>query len=407
VPGPAAKLDEQKLDQMMAPIALYPDQLLSQILMASTYPLEVVEAARWTHEPAHRQLHGDTLFKAMKDKGWDPSVMALVPFTKVLDMMNERLDWMTSLGAAFVAQQADAMAAVQRLRRLAMAAGSLKQTPQCHCVIGTQGETITIAAAQTGPVCIPTYNTHVVYGHWPYPAYPPVVFPAPAGVAWVPGAWIGYYPVADLAWAGPLWGWGRIDWLASRIIVDPARYAFLATRDPGFSGGVWRFDPARRGAVTALAATGAFHAAAAANRAAAAAPDAAMFRAGRNLAGARAFGRAPFAARSGGGRFAGAAIAPGRAFASRHFAGRGRFRAGGMPYAARGGGRFGGFRGARGGHFGAAHFGGFGGGGAHFGGPASFGLGGGGGHGGGHFGGGHFGGGHGGGGHGGGGRHGH
>jgi hypothetical protein len=386
-PAPApAKFTKEQLDQLVAPIALYPDQLLSQILMASTYPLEVVEAARWAREPANRALKGDALAEALKAKGWDPSVMALVPFREVLAILDSRLDWMRSLGAAFVAQQGDVMTAVQRLRHLAMAAGNLKTTPHCHCVVATEGETITIAAAQPGPVCIPAYRSRVAYGAWPYPAYPPVEFPVPVGIGFLPGAYIGFYPGIDVAWYGPLWGWGGFDWGAGRVIVDPGRYGVLAVGGLAFAGGVWAHDPRRWGSVGSLNAG---------------AGRVGVGRAGvvaAGVGGAAVIGGA--AAIHGRGRGAGTQVFRGGSRAAAH----GGFR--GAQGGARAAHGFGGPRG--GGHGGPGHFaggprgGGGPHGGGHFGGPAHVAMGGGGPHGGGGHGGG-GGGGHG----GGGGGHGH
>src|SRR5260370_15447478 len=129
----AAHLTQAELAQLLSPIALYPDQLLSQILMASTYPLDVVEAARWVHDPAHRRLKGGALEAALRDKQWDPSVKALVPFPHVLDMMSTRIEWTQKLGAAVVAQQADVMNEVQQLRQQAVAAGPLQSLPPSPC----------------------------------------------------------------------------------------------------------------------------------------------------------------------------------------------------------------------------------------------------------------------------------
>src|SRR5258708_15148160 len=290
VPAPP-RFSQEQLDQLVAPVALYPDQLLSQILMASTYPLEVVEAARWAREPANRALKDDALAEALKAKGWDPSVMALVPFREVLAVLDSRLDWMRSLGSAFVAQQGEVMAAVQRLRHLAMAAGNLKTTPQCHCVVGTEGETITIAVVQSGPVCIPVYRSRVAYGAWPYPAYPPIEFPVPVGIGFLPGAYIGFYPGIDVAWYGPLWGWGGFDWGAGRILVDPGRYGFLAAGGIGFAGGVWAHDPLRWGAIGSFNASagrfGAGRAGAVAVGGAAAIGGAAVIRGRGNVAGSQ------------------------------------------------------------------------------------------------------------------------
>src|ERR1700751_1821445 len=143
---------------------------LAQILMAATYPLEVVEVARWVSAPANRTLTGGALTNALQAQNWDPSIKALVPFPRVLANMSDQLQWTQNLGNAFLAQQADVMAAVQALRHEAMEAGNLKQTPQCRCVIQRSGETIAILPAEPQVVCVPVYSP-VVYGGWPSPAY--------------------------------------------------------------------------------------------------------------------------------------------------------------------------------------------------------------------------------------------
>jgi hypothetical protein len=140
-----------------------------------------------------------------------------------------RLQWTEQLGNAFLAQQADVMAAVQSLRHETMAAGNLKQTPQCRCVIQTSGETISILPAEPHVVCVPVYSP-AVYGAWPYPAYPPYSFPIPAGFAYEPGFWIGFGPPIVLASLGPLWGWGWVDWvhddIALPVVARPSRAAY-------------------------------------------------------------------------------------------------------------------------------------------------------------------------------------
>jgi hypothetical protein len=235
-----------QLDQIVAPIALYPDQLLGQILMASTYPLEVVEAARWVALPANQALKGDALTDALNAQNWDPSVKALVPFPRVLEIMNTRIEWTEQLGNVFLAQQADVMDAVQRLRKQAMAAGNLKTTPQCGCRVETNGDTIAIQLANPRVVCVPVYHSAEVYGAWPYPLYPPVDFPPPVGFAFAPGLFIGFGGAIELAAYGPIWGWGNLDWAGRRIVVDPALYAAIGG-GAILAGNVWMHNSAHRG----------------------------------------------------------------------------------------------------------------------------------------------------------------
>ena len=215
--------------------------------MASTYRLEVVEAARWVSAPQNQTIKGEALTNALQAQNWDPSVKALVPFPWVLENMSNQLQWTEELGNAFLAQQADVMAAVQRLRHEAMAAGNLKQTPQCRCVVQVSGDTISILPAEPQVVCVPVYRP-TVYGSWPYPAYPPDYFPIPVGFAYEPGFWIGFEPPIELAFFGPLWGWGRVDWGHHDIAVDPGHYG-VVSGGAAFTGGVWVHDPAHRGGV--------------------------------------------------------------------------------------------------------------------------------------------------------------
>jgi hypothetical protein len=245
---PAPQLSEAQLDQLVAPVALYPDPLLAQILMASTYPLEVVEAARWVDAPANQALTGDALTAALQRQDWDPSVKALAPFPRVLDTMNNQLRWTEDLGNAFLAQQGGVMAAVQDLRHQAMAAGSLKETPQCRCVIRVSGATVAILPAEPQVVCVPVYSPRV-YGRWSYPTYPPDYFSVPVGFAYPPGFWIGFQPPIVLASFGPLWGWGWVDWGRRDIAVDSGRWALASGGRAPFSGNVWVHNPAHRGGV--------------------------------------------------------------------------------------------------------------------------------------------------------------
>jgi hypothetical protein len=129
----------EQLDQLLAPIALYPDALLAQILMAATYPLEIVKADRWLQDPAHANSQGDQLAAAIEAETWDPSVKSLVPFPRILRMMDGALDWTDQLGNAVVAQQGDVMDAIQRLRHQAAAAGTLWSNAETGFASGFEG----------------------------------------------------------------------------------------------------------------------------------------------------------------------------------------------------------------------------------------------------------------------------
>ena len=249
--APAPQYSAAQLDQLVAPIALYPDVLLGQILMASTYPLEVVEAARWVQEPANAALKGDALTSALDPLDWDPSVKALVPFPSVLRMMDKQLDWTQRLGDAFLAQQADVMDAVQRLRRQALAAGTLKSTPQQ--TVTDESGTIYIAPASPVVVYVPAYDPGVVYAPWPYPDYPPYYFPPlPAYYYGYYGPSVGIYFSVGFPIIFPFWGWGHVDWHLHSIHVDPHRVNQINHHHnerfhrPPFEGRDWQHDPQHR-----------------------------------------------------------------------------------------------------------------------------------------------------------------
>ena len=201
----AATFKPEELDQMLAPVALYPDSLLSQVLMAATYPLEVVEAARWSK--ANPALKGDAAVSAVKDKDWDVSVKSLVAFPDVLGQMNDHLDWTQKLGDAMLGQQQDVADSVQRLRAQAAAAGNLQSTPQQTVSTEGSGDSVQYVIAPTNPdvIYVPAYNPAWVYGAWAYPAYPPVYYP-------FAGALVrGFFWGVGFAAAGALfggWNWG-------------------------------------------------------------------------------------------------------------------------------------------------------------------------------------------------------
>ncbi len=220
--GKAATFKPEELEQIVAPIALYPDSLLAQIFMASTYPLEIVEAARWSKE--HPDVKGDAVQKEMEKQTWDPSVKSLANFPDVLAMMNEKLDWTQKLGDAFLAQQKDVMDAVQRLRVKAKDEGNLKsskeQTVKTEPAPAGSATTSTIIIEPADPqvVYVPTYNPTVVYGAWPYPAYPPYYYYPPA---YVPGAAFFSFSFGVMV-GGALWG--DCDWGHGDVDIDVDRY---------------------------------------------------------------------------------------------------------------------------------------------------------------------------------------
>jgi uncharacterized membrane protein YgcG len=230
-PAPAAKsapaapaaasakaFSQQELDELLAPVALYPDALLAQVLMASTYPLEVVEAARW--QKANPSLKDKALEDALQKQSWDPAVKSLTAVPQVLTMMNEKLDWTQKLGDAFLAQQADVMKTTQNLRAKAQTAGNLKSTPEQTVKTEKEGDKTVYIIESPKPevVYVPTYNPATVYGTWWYP-YPPPYYYYPPGYV---------YGGAGLAFAtGVVVGaaiWGNCNWGGNEININRTNY---------------------------------------------------------------------------------------------------------------------------------------------------------------------------------------
>ncbi|MGO4391711.1 DUF3300 domain-containing protein [Variovorax sp. M-6] len=225
----AQTFSREQLDQMMAPIALYPDSLLSQVLMAATYPADVADAAKWSK--ANPNQKGDAALKAVANQPWDPSVQSLVAFPQALQMMGDQPDWVQNLGDAFLASSKDVLDSAQRLRSQAQKAGSLKSSEQQKVIVEqepqTQQTVIKIEPANPEVVYVPAYNPAVVYGTWPYPAYPPYYYP-PAPY---------YYPGAALA-TGIAFGvgvaataalWGNTNWGGGNVNVNVNRYNSVNT----------------------------------------------------------------------------------------------------------------------------------------------------------------------------------
>ena len=245
--GPTFKPEE--IEALVAPIALYPDSVLSQVLMASTYPLEVVHAARWLK--ANPNLKGEAAVKAVGDKPWDVSVKSLVAFPQILEPMNDKLDWTQRLGDAFLAQQKEVLDGVQRLRAKAQEKGNLKSTEQQKVIVepaptGSTQQTIIIEPANPQVIHVPAYDPSTVYGYWGYPAYPPYYWPPyPAyypGYAFGAGIAFGF----GLAVAGAIFG--NCNWGGGDVNINVNRATNI---DRNFDrskaqGGRWQHDASHR-----------------------------------------------------------------------------------------------------------------------------------------------------------------
>lgn len=221
-PGAAtSQLTAAQLAQLVAPIALYPDELLADVLMASTYPVEVVEAARWVD--ANKSLTGTDLTSALDQQDWHAGVKSLVATPSVLDMMSNQLGWTQQLGAAVLGQQSAVMAAVQELRAKAQAANELQSNDQQTVSAESQGsqQVIVIKPTNPGVVYVPYYDPAVVYGRWAYPDYLPYYWAPPVGVALGRGLAFGVgFSIGDPMWHG-YWGgyWGGFDWGHGNLVV--------------------------------------------------------------------------------------------------------------------------------------------------------------------------------------------
>ncbi|MFF7110186.1 DUF3300 domain-containing protein [Pseudomonas sichuanensis] len=264
-PGPAAPepaatkqavFTQEQLDQMLAPIALYPDPLLAQVLMASTYPGEVAEAVNWSK--AHPDAKGDDAVKQVASQPWDPSVQALVAFPQVLATLGQDPVWVQRLGDAFLAQPDDLMNGVQRLRQQAKAAGNLQSNQYQNVTVQAapasqsapaSNQTIIIQPADPQTVYVPTYNPTTTYGTWAYPASPPVYYPPPPA----------YYPGQALV-AGLAFGtgvaivaslWGDCDWNNHDVDIDVNRYNSINRNNQinNISNNKWQHNPVHRDGV--------------------------------------------------------------------------------------------------------------------------------------------------------------
>ncbi|MGE5893828.1 MAG: DUF3300 domain-containing protein, partial [bacterium] len=211
----APKFKKEELAQMLAPIALYPDDLVSQILMATTYPIEIVQADRWVQQ--HKDLKGDALAKALEKESWDPSVKSLVNFPSVLSALSQKLDITTKIGDAFLVQQKDVMDTIQELRKKAYDAGNLKTTKEQ--TVEVEKETIIIQPSNPEVIYVPSYSPTVVYGVWMYPAFPPYYYYPPP-----PPVYPAYHFAVGVA-IGVAWGyaWGHCNWHGGNVNINVNR----------------------------------------------------------------------------------------------------------------------------------------------------------------------------------------
>ncbi|MBV8335878.1 MAG: DUF3300 domain-containing protein [Alphaproteobacteria bacterium] len=235
----------EQLDQLVAPIALYPDPLLAQVLMAATYPLEIVRARRWLQDSSHADLRGTQLAATLQTEPWDPSVKSLVAFPQILRMMDDRLQWTEELGNAFLAQQGDVMDAIQRLRQQAAAAGTLWSNAQQR--VTTEGQGIVIEPANPALTYPPVYNPDLVYGPWLYPDYPPpdivpsdydLGFGLPFGI----GFGIGYVVIQPFRCA--------FDWTRRQLLLHTDKRNAFDPDEQAPRPDIWQHDPAHRHGVT-------------------------------------------------------------------------------------------------------------------------------------------------------------
>jgi hypothetical protein len=232
-------LAPEQLEALVAPIALYPDPLLANVLAASTYPLEVVQAERWL--TARKNLKTDQLKNDVDKQSWDESVKALATTPLVLEMMSEKLDWTKNLGDAVLAQQPAVMEAIQRLRSKAQANNKLTTTKQQKVSVQQQQDkqAIVIEPVDTDAIYVPYYDPAVVYGTWPYADYPPYYFAAPAYIgAGLVAAGIVFGAAIAIGRWGNYWG-GGCNWGNNNFFINRSNTI-------NNIGNNWQHNPAHR-----------------------------------------------------------------------------------------------------------------------------------------------------------------
>lgn len=230
---------QAELGQMVAPVALYPDALLSQLLMAATYPLEIVQAARWSR--ANPNLHGEEAVRAVADFDWDPSVKSLAAFPRLLRQMDERLDWTERLGNALLGQEHDLMRAVQRLRWHAYAAGNLRSSGEL--TVRLEGTDVYLEAPPA-VVHVPYYDPRVAFGAWEWPRHEPVHWSPWPDYSWHPGSpgfgWTAGIPVSTAFF------FGTCDWAGRHVRHGHHRPFYYRDIHRWQRAGLWRHDSGHR-----------------------------------------------------------------------------------------------------------------------------------------------------------------
>lgn len=234
-------LSPQQLDNLVAPVALYPDPLLGQVLAASTYPMEIQQAAEWVRQ--RQGMGGQQLLDAARQMNWDPSVQALVAFPDVLALLTRDIQWTTDLGNAFLAQQSDVMNSIQQMRSMAQQNGQLHNTPQ-QVVTQQPGNgygppPIQIQPADPQAMYVPYYNPAAVWGPPAYGVYPPLGYPSGLGILFGAATVIGSLFSGFLTWGG--WGWG-LNWMAHGLFLNGLFLGHF-----GFGGGAYRGAAFARG----------------------------------------------------------------------------------------------------------------------------------------------------------------
>lgn len=226
-------LDSAQLDELLAPIALYPDEVLAQVLMASSYPLDIVEANRWNQQ--HQGWSAQALQSAAAAQPWDPSVKALLPFPQLLGLLDQNIGWAEHLGEAFLAQRADVADSVQRLRHRAQLEGSLVSGPEQQ--VTEEGANLVVAPTNTDVVYVPVYNPDDVYGPGTGSDYSPATFVLPPG-----GILVG-----PIYWCAPVlganWIWGGWNWHQRDVEINLTRYNAY---NPHLVSPIWGFVSLRR-----------------------------------------------------------------------------------------------------------------------------------------------------------------